>query len=234
MSRTAGRRTSRHLESTAEDAAVLFTALLSSPVPLLPEAVAAATSNGGSGRVRQSEDGADQRQGHPTESAAAAAATKTAGLDWLAGVFRLGLACEKAAPGEAASALASAPAATSGALARFLAAAGATDADAEAPAPGRRFARGVRRAEAGARWLACRLMACGGDGGRGQRPWAALRRDSALQVRAMRGFWLFLGAFCFFVFFGRGGSGFCGGLFVLSCRFTPPPRGTTVCLSCFF
>ena len=189
MSRTAGRRTSRHLESTVEDAAVLFTALLASPVPLLPGAVAAAISNGGGA----DDDDADQRHRKPTESAAAAAAAaeKTAGLDWLAGIFRLGLACEKAAPGEAASALASAPEATSAALAEFLAAAGATGAGADAgvgaaaAAPATLFTRRVRRAEAGARWLACRLMACGGGGGGTPRPWPALRKDCALQVRVI-------------------------------------------------
>lgn len=199
MSRTAGRRTFRHLESTAEDAAVLFTALLASPARLLPGAVAAAISTGGGagagrggGSVGQGEDGADQRHGEPTDSTAvAAAAAKTAGLDWLAGLFRLGLACEKATPGEAVAALAFAPEAASAALAEFLAAAaGATGAGAGAgadtDAPAKRFVRRVRRAEAGARWLACRSMACGGVGAGGPRHWPALRRDCALQVCAMQ------------------------------------------------
>lgn len=214
MSRTAERRTSRRLESTAEDAAVLFTALLASPVPLLPGAVAAAISNGGAddggsgsgggssgsggggsvgidgisagidgGSIGQNEDGADQRHGKSTGSAETTAAAAIAGLDWLAGVFRLGLACEKAAPGEAASALASAPEATSAALADFLA---ATTAAAAAAMPATRSMRRLRRAEAGTRWLACRLMACGGDGARSPWPWPALRRDCALQVRNAR------------------------------------------------
>lgn len=221
MSRTAGRRTSRHLESTTEDAAVLFSSLLASPALPLPAAVAAATSNGGGvggGVVDQIEgsrrDTADTdgpasavvRASSSSSSSADIAATSsrsaegagaaavTAGLDWLAGVFRLGLACEKAIPGETATALACAPKATSEALADFFSAAGTgtgTGATAASAAPpehsnaGSRRAR--RRAEAGARWLGCRLMAHGGGGvdddGRGGRwPWAALRRDCALQV----------------------------------------------------
>lgn len=198
MSRSADRRTPRHLESTAEDAAVLFSSLLASRALPLPAAVAAATSAGGartgvgkSGAGGSANNGSNSnmlgrnegRNGDNRDASAAAAAA-TSGLDWLAGVFRLGLACEESAPGEAASALASAPEATSAALASFLAATAA----AAAPGTGTdaaatdRFVRRVRRAGAGARWLACRLMACGGEG-RGRWPWPALRRDCALQVR---------------------------------------------------
>lgn len=184
MSRTAGRRASRHLESTVEDAAVLFSSLLASPAQPLPAAVAAAVavSRGGdqSGGSGGGGDSFSQRGVSSSEAAAAAAA----GLDWLSSVFRLGLACQRAVPGEAAAALASAPEATAAALTAFLTAAGTTAAAAVAPPP-ERFLRRARRAEAGARWLGCRLLALGCGGGRaGGWRWAALRRDCALQVRA--------------------------------------------------
>ncbi|CBN79269.1 Protein of unknown function [Ectocarpus siliculosus] len=202
MSRTIGRRGSRHLESTAEDAAVLFSSLLASPALPLPAAVAATTAvtrrgdqSGGSGGSggSGSGDGFSQRGVSSGEAAAAA------GLDWLSGVFRLGLACERAVPGEAAAALASAPEATAAALAAFLAAAGtagagaaAADRASAAPTaavapPPATFLRRVRRAEAGARWLGCRLLAlgCRGGGREGGWPWAALRRDCALQAMAL-------------------------------------------------
>ncbi|CAN0031660.1 unnamed protein product, partial [Ectocarpus fasciculatus] len=187
MSRTAGRRASRHLESTVEDAAVLFSSLLASPALPLPAAVAAAAAvhrggdqpgGGGSG----GDDSFSQRGVSSSEAAAAAAA---AGLDWLSGVFRLGLACERAVPGEAAAALASAPEATAAALAAFLTTAGTTSAAIASPPAA--FLRRVRRADAGARWLGCRLLALGCRGGvRGAGwPWAALRRDCALQAMAL-------------------------------------------------
>ncbi|CAN0134606.1 unnamed protein product [Ectocarpus sp. 4 AP-2014] len=203
MSRTAGRRASRHLESTAEDAAVLFSSLLASPALPLPAAVAAATvvtpggdqsggSGGGSGGSGGSGDSFSQRGVSSGEAAAAA------GLDWLSSVFRLGVACERAVPGEAAAALASAPEATAAALAAFLATAGTTAGAAAAGGasaaptaavapPPATFLRRVRRAEAGARWLGCRLLVlgCRGGGRGGGWPWAALRRDCALQAMAL-------------------------------------------------
>ncbi|CAB1100251.1 unnamed protein product [Ectocarpus sp. CCAP 1310/34] len=202
MSRTAGRRASGHLESIAEDAAVLFSSLLaSSALPLMAAVAAAVTrgcdqsggggGGGGSGGSGDSGDSFSQRGVSSGEAV-------TAGLDWLCGVFRLGLACERAMPGEAAAALASAPEATAAALAAFLATAGptagavaaggalTTPTAAVAPPPAT-FLRRVRRAEAGARWLGCRLLALvsRGVGRGGGWPWAALRRDCALQAMAL-------------------------------------------------
>ncbi|CAM9227647.1 unnamed protein product, partial [Ectocarpus sp. 13 AM-2016] len=202
MSRTAGRRASRHLEATAEDAAVLFSSLLASPALPLPAAVAAVAavtrgcdrsgggSSGGGGGGGGGGSGHSFRQRGVSSGDAAAAA----GLDWLSGVFRLGLACERAVPGEAAAALASAPKATAAALAAFLATAGTTDGAAAAGGasvaptaavtpPPATFLRRVRRADAGARWLGCRLLALGCRGCAW--PWAALRRDCALQAMAL-------------------------------------------------
>ncbi|CAM9864397.1 unnamed protein product [Scytosiphon promiscuus] len=188
MSRDSARRTSHHLESTAEDAAVLFSTLLASRSRLVPAAVAAAAHGatdqplGGSG---------DSLPAVAAAAAAAAAASAAAGLDWLSAVFRLGLACEKATPGEAEAALASAPEATCAALAGFLGSAAASgtagiSATAGAAAAPRGFGRRLRRAEAGARWLGCRLMACGSGGvGGGRWRWPALRRDCALQAIAL-------------------------------------------------
>lgn len=179
MSRTEGRRSGRHLASTVEDAAVLFSSLLASPA--LPAAVVVVTASS-------------------MAATEAAAATATAALDWLSGLFRLGLACEKSGLGDTEVALAAAPEASLTALADFLA--GPPPPPPPLPSsPGLRRATGARwrggtalksmcRASASARWLGCRLAAClrderggGGGGGAGEcRQWHALRRDCALQV----------------------------------------------------
>lgn len=103
------------------------------------------------------------------------AAVTTAGLDWLAAVFRLGLACQKAAgqqpgEGEVAAALSAAPNATISALSVFF----SSPTLSPSPSGGGGYgdeakagrckdnaisARTVRRASATARWLGCRLSA---------------------------------------------------------------------------
>lgn len=211
MSRTMGRRSVRRLESTAEDAAVLFSSLVASPA--LPAAVKAATttarasSKQASGRNNRHTGahkwgitpGPGNAQGHLGQGVMTTAApVVTVGLDWLSAVFRLGLACEKSAPGEASAALAAAPEATASALAKFLSSmpglpTGCGD-DTETETGGVP-SRSMIRASATARWLGCRLLACfggcgsgGGEGSDGSTNcdsrlrWAALRRDCALQV----------------------------------------------------
>lgn len=231
MSRTPGRRDASRLESTAEDAAVLFSCLLASPA--LPAAVAAATkiflgTPDGSRKYQSTVTDAtaagvqgDASRGdivstHPTDANVVRGTTPAtaaiAGLDWLSGVFRLGLACERVAPGEIAAALAAAPEATGDALAGFLAHcplrppySGLKDGAVLGGrgAFGRRRSvalRSDRRASAVACWLGCRLLACAGRaaaGGKGaeefeedgylcRRQWEALRRDCALQVCVSR------------------------------------------------
>lgn len=109
------------------------------------------------------------------------AATIVSGLDWLSALFRLGLANDKAAPGEARAALMAAPGATAAALSRFLSAPPLAE-DAKCQRGEGRAARALTesggggfqqrsicRSSACARWLGCRLLASLGndtDGGR--------------------------------------------------------------------
>lgn len=163
---TADRRGPRQLASTVEDATVLLSSILVSPA-FIP-AAAADTA---------------------LLSSAATAGTVAAGLDYLSAVFRLGLACEKATPGEAAACLRAAPPSTVKALADFLASPspplrpqameGRTAAAAAGGGEKGDVSRGcdrqlgifkrqaICRALACARWLACRFLSVFGGGEQG-------------------------------------------------------------------
>lgn len=171
---TADRRGPRQLASTVEDATALLSSILMSPT-FIPAAAGAVADTAPS-------------------SSAATAGMVTAGLDYLSAVFRLGLACEKATPGEASACLRAAPPTTVKALADFIAttslplrpqameertaAAAAGDGGKGNVSRGceRELGtferRAICRASACARWLACRFLSVfeGGEqvvGGRG-------------------------------------------------------------------
>lgn len=202
MSRTPGQRSVQRLETTAEDAVLLFSSLLASRS--LPVAVEKGTSGAGNNDNSKAGVVGDRTKSTEFDIAAAAAAATTA-LDWLSGVFRLGLACE---PREAALAMEAAPVVNSAAFLNFLGTnplvlcgeegdRGAIEGGASHRRDVAGVRRNLRRGAASARWLGCRLlgwmgeesrrMIAAGGGIRGQSGWDALRRDCALNVRVSDG-----------------------------------------------